>query len=385
MDLTPLDRHPMVVPDPQSEIYSMPTLARYTFLNDKHTPVPQQVRALLRTTLREGTQRNGARRASVEYSKVWKTAEQKKGLTNLGTFTERLTSEAGSRLYLAPTPLIRANVESVARAFRVGWRLTDQASEAFDQAGPHFVIHSEVFGTSPGAVAARAAFISCLRNEYATVTPRKLAFLSLKVFQSGTQLLSGPSAPQARRELGDFMVSARHQVGLMGGDLIAHNWGTLALGPLSCGADLVSYRGNGVPFHNDVLWHRVSPRGKLSETARRRKLGSLNHKVVPPFDPHSLSNGDLAALRKTWEREGVSGFSTAEFVEPEPIWEKSYAAQFEYRTRQIISGLHSVGVEFRAAVFDGDIPLAEALRSRISRMREQDALLDLVPQLWGVV
>ena len=132
---------PMILPDPEAEALSSPSRARDLFLNDKLSPPPDQARALLDAVLRQETK--GKMRS--EYGKIWDQTLSTVGIANVGEWFERMTHEAGSSAYLAPSPVIRGSQRSVRRAFQIVWRFVDTAATSFDASGPHFVLHEEVF------------------------------------------------------------------------------------------------------------------------------------------------------------------------------------------------------------------------------------------------
>lgn len=360
---------PMIIPDPESEAFTLPCRARDNFRDDGYSPIPTQAEELFGSVLRVSPKQFGHR----EYGKAWDETASKVGIASLGEWYERITHEAGSSVYLAPSPMIRASTQSVDRAFRVSWKLVDVATESFDASGPHFLVHSELFRNDSFATAARLAFLARLQSEYATITPRRLPYLSLKVYQNGTDLAWGPGASQCRRNFSEFVGNVSHHIRAMGGALILQNLGTWSLGGLDSGADVVSFRGDARPLQIDPVWRRAP-----KVAGRRRTLTkTAKHRDVEPFDPHALCDGSLQQYKSTWSA-GVTAFSSSPHVEPEPFWEWEWEKQFEYRTRQIIDGLVELGREYRQDL-QGEVPIGEAVRSRIQRMRDQDALTDLCP------
>lgn len=360
---------PIVLVDPEAEALSCPGRAREIFANDKGTPAPDQARPLLNTALR--TEALESHR--IEYGRVWDQSITSIGLASVGEWFERMAREAGTSSYLAPTPIVRANVRSVRRAFRIAWRFVDAAASTFDNSGPHFVLHGEVFHDHTESAGARISFLAELQHAYASATPRKLPYVSLKVLPNGSEFFYGPAASQCRRNLSEFLVNVSHHARAMGGLMVVHNLGTWALGGIDSGADIVSFRGDARPLYVDQIWHRRKRKQKLP---RRSRKSRNRHLTVPPWDPDGLCDGSLKEFKAGWAK--TQAFPSDKYVPPEPFWDWPYDRRFEYRTRQIIASLIAVGKEYRQALVSGD-PIGDAVKSRISRIRDQDPLLDLCP------
>lgn len=367
---------PVVFVDPEAESLFTPCQARDRLSVESDSHRPSAVSGLMSTGLRssDGDPESGEPPRQ-EYGAAWDVALSRTGgIASVGEWFERLTRESGSQVFLAPAPLIRADLNSVARALRVAWQWVDAAT-TFDARGPHFTLHSEVFGSGALAVMARTNFLEALRCEYKSATPRRVAYLSLKVYPSGSDLVSGTSASHYRRNFSEFVWNVAHHVRALGGQLLVQNLGTWALGGLDSLADLVSYRGDGAPLTIDPRWRRAKSKGgrKKSATSKRR--------VVEPFDPWALCDGSLREYKAHWGANGLRAFATSPHVAPEPFWEWEFPRRFEFRTRMIIDALLEIGPEYRTALL-GPIPIGEAVRSRIQRMRYQDALYDLCPSVY---
>lgn len=368
--VTAQDR-PVVFPDPESEVLSQPCQARERFLNERGTKIPEQVERLFQTRLRDslGPDSRG-------FERVWDQTIETVGISNLGDFYQTMTRESGSKIFLAPGPMIRGSVRSVKRALQVAWRLVDDAAANFDAVGPHFLFHSDFFGQDAAEAQARAAFLDSIQREYASQSPRKLGYASIKLFQNGHDLSYGAAASQRRVNISEFIRNLSHHVRAMGGAVVAHNFGTLVLGPLQSGADIASFRGDARPYFIDPIWHRQKARGRPSRKGKRR----VAKRVIAPWDAVALCDGSTRDYRTSWEKDNLHAFRTAEHVEPEAFWDLPFELQFEYRTRQIIGSLIQVGVEYYRDL-NGEIPIGDAVRSRIQRMREQDAIIDYCPSL----
>jgi hypothetical protein len=362
---------PIILVDPEAEALSCPGRAREAFLDDKGSPPPNQALPLLNSALR--SESSGSKRP--EYGKVWDQSIGSVGLASVGEWYERMTREAGASSYLAPTPVIRASLASVRRAFGVAWRFVDAAAQTFDNSGPHFVLHGELFSDTSQSAAARTAFLAHLQKAYATPTPRRLPYVSLKVLPNGSQFFYGTGASQSRRNLSEFLVNACHHARALGGLLITHNLGSWSLGGLDSGSDVVTFRGDARPLYIDPLWRR-----QKRKAAARSRRKHPRHRTVAPFDPDALCDGSVKEFKASWMRNNLHAFPSDKFVPPEPFWEWPFDRRFEYRTRQIIASLVAVGREYREALASGE-PICDAVKSRVARMRDQDALLDLCPTI----
>jgi len=363
---------PVTFPDPESEVLSMSCQARDRLLadKDKRTRVPEQVEGLFQTRLRSGSD-PGSR----NYERVWDQTIGTVGIANLGDFFQRLTREAGSRVFLAPGPMIRGSVGSVNRALKATWPLVDDAASSFDKVGPHFLFHSDFFRNGADETRSRAAFLDAIRREYSIPSPRRVGYVSIKFYQNGHDLSYGASASRLRTNASEFLTNLCHHARGMGAAMIVHNFGTLALGALQSGGDVATFRGDAKPYFIDEFWHRQPKKGK-----QRRRKSRTRTKYIAPWDPVALCDGVEADFRSSWEKDDLHAFRHAEHVEPEPFWEYSWERKFEYRTRQIIGSLIQVGAEYRRDLA-GQIPIGDAVRSRLQRVKELDQVIDYCPSV----
>lgn len=360
---------PLILPDIESEALSFGCLARRRFL--EHDNVPKSVQELMKSGLRADLQ-NGRK----ESGAAWEAVRRRYGLAGLREWEEKHQAQAGSVVFFAPTPIVRASRSSVKRAFEIGWNLVDTVEDPIFRArGIHFLIHSELFREFPAAADARIAFMESLREMYASPSPRVAPLISAKIYDGSHYLTEGIGAKVARQILREFMLEGQDHIRAARGFSIVHDFGTWALGPLDCGVDVVSFRCDGKKFEIDPLWGEQPPESPL----KYRRMKRMPTKIVcQPFDPEELCDGRIADFKASWKKN--ESFRSAENVPPLPWWTWSTRRQREYRAGQIIGSLLAVGKEFRKAGHDS-MPLAESVRGRVARMKEQDAMLDLCPSL----
>lgn len=360
--------HPLVLPDLESEALSLACRARKLF--QEAGPVPEALQELLQCGLTKD--RNKGR---METGEAWDYVQVEYGLSSVRQWFEAIEARAGSPIFLAPTPIIRASIPSVSRAFSLGWNMVDTVEDpVFRGRGLHLLPHSEIFLQDESASAARMEVLKYLRQMGSMPSPRVAPFISLKVFDGNGYLQNGTGAKVARQNLRDFLVDAKEYVRAARGLLILHDFGTWALGALDSGVDIVTFRCDGRKLEIDPLWGEPSaeaPRRIAGQPLRRRR-------TLPPFDPIELCDGHIRDFKESWKK--TEAFRTADHVQPQPYWTWPLGRQREYRASQVIGSLVAVGKEYREAAYR-DVPLTESLRSRVARMKEQDALLDLCPSL----
>lgn len=351
---------PLLITDIESEAFSLGCRSKGVY-KDKLSPPDY-----LRNTILNSGLSSDKGSGRLEYMSAWRLLKEQYGLAGFRAWQEAAQARVGSPIFIAPTPMIKLDNESVDLAFEIGTELISTVeTQIFEGLGMDFIIHSELFSYNTASQITRTRFIENLskvarRSSFPTQTP----FISMKIINPNS-LIDGPDSRNARVILGEFLMDISEVVQKLKGIFILHNFGTWTLAGLDAGADIVSFRGDGEKFKIDMLWKKTS--------------GSRKTRVeVHPFDSMALCNGSIRDFKKQWQSTG--GFVTPTHVEPSPFWENLVPKQQEYRTKLIIDGLLDIGKEYRDAM-DKEIPMRDAVKSRVSRMKEQDAMYDLCPSL----
>src|SRR5205823_7698066 len=174
------------------------------------------------------------------------------GLAGLREWEEKLQAQAGSIVFVAPTPIVRASRASVKQAFEIGWNLVDTVEDPIFRArGIHLLVHSELFREASQAAEARVEFMDSLRRMYTTPSPRVAPFVSMKIYDGSHYLTKGIGAKVVRQILREFLLDSQDHIRAAQGFSIVQDFGTWALGPLDCGVDVVGFRCDGEKFYID--------------------------------------------------------------------------------------------------------------------------------------
>ena len=351
---------PLIINDIESEAFSFGCRARIGY-QDKLTP-PESVKKTILNVGMTSDKSSGR----LEYSKGWRILREQYGLAGFRAWQEGLQVKTGSPIFMAPTPMIRDDVNSVSLAFDIGKELLNTVeTQAFEGLGLELLLHSEIMNYDPQSEQARKRIIeSILSMTKGRSPPTGTPFISMKLYDSG-HLVGDTNSRNARTILGEFLMDTAEAVRKVGGIFILHNFGVWALAGLDCGADFVSFRTDGEKFKIDPIWR--------SNSKRKRKAPE-----VQPFNSNGLCNDNLKNFKRDWERSGA--FVTPTHVHPYDYWTQQLYKQQEYRTSLIMDSLLDLGKEYRDA-FDGEIPIKDAVSSRVSRMKEQDAMYDMCPSL----
>lgn len=366
---------PLVFPDPESEALTLGVDARLRFQRDS-LPIPESFASLLQSGLEADSSRGRP-----ETGAEWERVRSDFGFAGLASWFERAEAQAGANVFLAPSPLIRASVHSVDRAFDYGWQIADSVETAFEAVGIQLLLHSEVFKDSSDAIAARNAFGRYLRQLYRDPNPRRFPVVAVKVLDPSKSLSSGPEASLRRQNLSEFLLRGAEEVHRANGLWVVQNMGTWALAALDCGADVVGVRGSGRTIDIEIIRGPISTSSQARPAVRPRGIPDTSRSQkarVQPFDPVQLADCKLLDVRRQWTSTGA--ITVADHVQPEPFWTYDIARQREFRAMQVFGALLELGAEFRAAA-KGPIPLRDSVRDRVERMREHDAMFDLCASL----
>lgn len=367
----PLSR-PLVLTDPESEALSFNCQARQAM---SEQVIPESVREGL---LKAGLQGN-SEKGIVESGQAWETYDREYKLATITKWTAQVQEEAGSPIYFGIGPIVRANRRSALRAWGTAWEMTDGTQTMpFKGRGIHLLTHAEVFLETNGAREARDALFNEFLALEAAAAPVRSPYVSIKVHDPGDYLIKGPQAAVARRNLSEFLQHAAHSLRALDGVLIPQNLGTWALGGLMSGGDIASFRADARNLWIDPIWG-APKKSKGKKKTRVRRASPMPRHDVPalnPWDPDRLADGRLRDFQQLFET--TNGFPTAHHVAPEPYWKRDSSYQHEYRARQVIGSFLDLGQQLREAGRKLE-RLDDSIRSRISRMREQDAMMDLCP------
>ena len=376
---TPGFTRPFVFPDLESEAFAFGCDARRRYQAEANRP---KASSLL---LKCGLTRDG--RADTERMDTW-TAWQSVG-SNLGypslvPWLVRLQEKARSTVFLAPSPIVRAQPGSSKRSFDIAWQIADVVtSDAFQGRGVHMLVHSELFLDNEVAASERRSFLAELRSLHASRNPRPFPFISVKIVDQRRYLLDASRCLIPLGHLKEFMCEASEHVRTARGILIMHNLGPLSLGALNCGVDVVGFRCTGRALEIDPLFGERPKSARAFQQQRSIKaeppgLGTgARSRKVPLFDPVRLVDIGEKNLRLLWQTYGATLATDHVEMIPFPKLENN-GRRREFRTDLVAASLLSLGREFRSAG-RGETPLAECVRDRVGRMALQDAMQALCP------
>lgn len=352
----------LTIPDTESEVFSFNVPAREEYSVDKS--IPKSVKEiLLKTALSDNKDDH-----TIEYGEAWDIFKKDFSLSVLRAYEEKLQSELGSPIFFVPTPLIRTGIKNVERAINYGieMMLTTE-KQSFKGIGLNLLIHSEIFGQSDNSEASRTKLIKMIsklgKQDDARIT--SFPFISFKIYDPSNYLVLSSQASVFRRNLSDTIVSLMEEVRSMNGLLIAHNFGRWGLGAIDSGADITGFRCDAQVFKVDRFY-------------RRQGEVKADNLPVPPFDPEKFSDGNLREFKRSWLKNDT--FPHPPHVEPENWWDKSPDTQYRYRARTIVDSHMEFGKETRDSI-NSNIPVSDAISSRVGRMKEQDPMFDLCPSL----
>jgi hypothetical protein len=350
----------LMLPDTEPEIFSINVVAREEYRKDKL--IPKQVKdILLNTNLSENKENN-----KIEYGEAWDLFNRDYDLSILRSYEERLQSELGSPIFFVPTPLIRANIESVDRAFNYGIQMmVTTEKQSFKGIGLSLLIDSKVFSQTSEAENSRKRLIRMISKigKQEDIKISSFPFLSFKIYDSGDNLVKGSQASEFRKTLSSTVTSMAEEIRSMNGLLISHNFGRWSLGAIDSGVDIAAFHCNAQVFAIDRFRQGSAPLPNLQAL---------------PFDPEKFADGNLNNFKKVWLKLGT--FPHPPHVDPVEWWNLSSDSQYRYRARTIIDAHMEFGQEIRNSI-NSEIPVSESVSSRVSRMAEQDPMFDLCPSL----
>jgi len=350
---------PLILPDPESEALSFHCIARDNYLA-LGTP-PTTVKRLLNTCLSKDNHSKGRYNAHT----TWKEVRVNYGLTAVKDWLVSNHTAVGAHVFLAPSPIIRSDLETIDEAFTCGYTILDEARSDFHMSGIHLLLHGELFEETDEAAKARERICSEIDKWSAVKEQYSGIFLSFKVRDQGKILLEPATGPLARRTLSEFIVELSERVRKAKGALIVHNFANLTLGIIDSGADIASFR--------------VSGRMQIDTPVHGRKGKRSRSAVNSVMDSGTLADVDVGDLKKRWKLN--NSFPVPSCVEPFPFWDTDLKEQRIFRSRIQCGNLVGVGEEYRAAGIDRSILLRDALKNRVKNCDVADMLVDLCPTL----
>lgn len=351
---------PLVIPDPESEALSFNCVARSNYF--KQSNPPSTVKRLLNTCLSKDNQAEGRHNTH----STWKGIRASYGLTSVKEWLASCHTAVGADVFLAPSPILRADTSTINEAFNCGYSILDEARADFTMSGMHLLIHGDLFKDDDAAAIARNAIYSEL-DKWSTIKEQYSGiFLSFKIHDPSKVLFEPMSGQLARRNLSEFITELSVRVRKAKGALIAHNFANLCLGPLNSGADVATFR--------------VSGSMKIDTPVFTVKGKRPKREVASVMDPGSLSMVDVSEMKKSFEENG--SFPVPSCVEPIAFWEMPELKNREiYQCRMRCGRLVELGEEYRDAGLDRRILLKDALRSLVMNTEERQKLVDLCPSL----
>ena len=362
---------PLVIADPESEAFSFLCNARVS-ISRRLSPsgnkkLPKWMQVLFSSGLSSGYSQSTSEER-LESGAAWRKVRKEYGLASLRRWFEIEEARTTSSVFIAPAPITRASMESVKLSFDIGLELMNTVQDpAFVGRGIQLLIHSEVFADNDNASEAREGILAEFNKLSAEPSPYNNLFVLSKIVDGGDSLIKGPNTKTTRSNLGEFIFNLAEVVRKVSpsGILFVQNLGTWAIAGLDCGADVVDFSCDGRPL-------------AISRIVGNNAGTGHEVRTEPPWLPQALCNGVLKEFKRMWKEKGA--FPVSSHMQPKPWFEWAIQNQRKYRAEWVISSLLDVGKEFRDAL-QGQIPLGDCVRSRVSRMKEQDPLFDICRSL----
>lgn len=355
-------RKPFVLPDPESEAFSVACNARKRFMEDAP---PQSIMPLFSSGLTSDTR--AGRKTSI---KAWEEISNKLGV--LKDFMESKYTAVGSDAFLAPMPIIRNDRGDIKTSFDFGKTILDDAMTppVFTFNGIHLLIHEEVMRDGNDSDEARREVLTQINGLLSgTNSPRKGAIISLKFYDSGG-LFTREKGSIYRQNISDFIQSTAKAAREHDGMVVVHNMGHWGIGALDSGADVATFNSSGWMMWIDTIL-RFNPK-------------NAGKRPTPPyFDVGTLVEEDSKNAIKDYKKTG--GFALPASVEPQEYWKLSWSEQKIYSTRTRIGALVELSQEYHKAGLsdesDGGATFQEAIMNRIRSSKISSELYDMCPSV----
>ena len=350
-------KKPLVVPDIESEALNFSCVARSKFFQWNKDTLRYEAETAISDLANCGLSGDD------NVHSIWKSTVKKFGYVPILNWYSRSLTAIASDVLVIPTPIIRANTDTVRLAIEAARTMIPLAKleQKFAMQGVHFLLHGDFFTNGYSAEEARKKLIEEVRTWKMSDTMSNL-FLSFKVHDPNGVLTHGTTGNSARRNLSDFTLELHEATEASGGILVAHNWGNWSLGLLYSGADIVSFRLDG--------------KRDIERIYRRRKGSTVNLDVPQYMIPRALVDFHYKELMREYNR--TNGFPCSSYIEPEPYWTfPKRTDQLVYTAAERFGVLFELGDEFRNAGLDESISIPEAVRSRVLDSQIIQELSDL--------
>ena len=353
---------PLVILDPESEALSSDCIARRNF--QAMGDIPQSVDILMTAGLRGGGKYNRPKAIS-----AWRQVKKDYTLSGVKDYYARLHMAARADVFLAPTPIVRNDLNELTDAFEFGYNILDEAiaDGEFPMYGIHLLLHSELFNDKDASIAARNE----IYKEVDTWSGSKERFagkvFSFKVFDTSDKLTEVEKGGVRRQNLSEFIMEISARVRKAGGAVVGHNFSTLSLGVLDSGADISSFR--------------VSGGMKIDMPILKKKGQSSGPKPVPAiYDYTRLTEVPMETIKVSYSEN--KAYPVPAGITPEPYWEWDNNDRKKIYTNRVkVASFLELGKEYREAGLNKEIPIGEAIRNRILQCEERQALIDMCPSM----
>ncbi|MFH0815387.1 MAG: hypothetical protein V1934_01020 [Methanobacteriota archaeon] len=356
--------HPFVVPDPEYEALSVNCLARLNYMQFENPP--PTVRMIMDSGLTDDPDTD-----RFNVTTRWQTIRQRYGLAPLLDWSLNLHDSINSDLYLAPTPIMRADekLKSIEEAFTSGYFLLSNAvsSARFALNGIHTLLHIEIFSDTDEADAARNKILTEFESWKSEKQQYRGSIVGIKLYDPNNLFGEADSGSVRRRLFSEFVTELSSKVRGADGFVIGYNFANLSLGILDSGADLATFKVAGGMRIDVPIKSSKGKRGK-------RRIPSV-------FDGSTLSEVGSDIIKQTYNKYG--SFPVPACMQPKPYWDENYKEASIYARRTRCASLIAVGEEYRAAALDNAIPLKDSLRNRIMQSEARQELIDLCPTING--
>jgi len=358
---TPVAHPPLVIADVEPEAFNIPSIAQLTYRTASPAPGDVVMR-LLSTGLTSDAEANRQ-----EAHAAWRHVQRHFGFAPLVDFVARQQSTVQSDVLSVPTPIIRADQQTVSDALSMGATMLSDARAvgAFSMFGISLLVHAEVFDSTTNAEAARAALVRASGGFAATSVFSDIV-LSIKVYDPQRALTDQSRGSPRRANLSELVSSLQHGLSAAGGLLVgldAHNW---VMGYLDSGADVASFKVTGRPGI-EYPSSRGAPPGP-----RRPPDLVLARELIEVPESH---------VKARYAQPPGGAFPVPACLNPERYWLRSWSEKNFYAARARAGVLVELGEHYRAAGLASDTPLPEAVRSAIRDSRVPE-LSDLCPSVW---
>jgi hypothetical protein len=355
-------KKPLILPDIENEIFSFNCEARKKLFKwngrTSSYETEEAISGIVNSNL------SGDNSTHLE----WRKMILKYGYAPLLNFMSRKLAGLGADVFFVPTPIVRAENETVRLALDIANAEVPLAklNQKFTMHGVQFLLYGEIFEEGSQSLESRTKLIEGLRG-WAKKDSMNSLFLSFKVHDPNGKILRNPNTGHsARRNLSEFITNLQEAVEASGSVLLGLNWGNWSLGILDSGADIVSFK--------------VDGRADITRVFSRRKGFRSNRRVPDFMMPRALTDAHYERLKTIYEE--TDAFPCSYPVRPEPYWEFSYDSQHQFVAIERLATQFNLSDEYRNAGIDISVNFREAVTSRVNDSEISQELHDLSPSTW---